>query len=424
MAIKAEETVEVLRVHLHGVTVGYLIGYQHGRNIFVFDDDYAVSSNRPTFTLTTHPNHPNAKKTLENPWITNQQLHPVFSNLLPEGALREWFAQMLKIHINTEFPLFHHLVNDLPGAIMAKGMEPDEIPKGLLEHGTNIKPVTTATGRDKIHFSLAGVQMKFSMHQSDGRYITSQPDQLGEWIIKTPSTVHNYVPLNEYTAMQLAGLAGIDIPEIRLVKVSDLTDLPDIKLPDEEFAYAIRRFDRGAKQERIHTEDFAQVLFKYAHDKYRSSNYEQIGRIMNQYTGNSLANTQQLARRILVNILLANGDAHLKNWSLIYPDTITAELAPAYDIVTTKAYIKEEKEFALNFNGTKNWYDLTMNHFEAWSNTVDVPWRAIKAQLDDTLDKARTQWPQALTESPMIDAHKQILRTHWKALHSDFRIDI
>ena len=422
MARKPEETVEVLRVHLHGVTMGYLIGYQHGRNIFVFDDDYAASSERPTFTLTTHPEHPSAKKMLANPWITEQQLHPVFSNLLPEGALREWFAQMLKVHINTEFPLFHHLINDLPGAMMAEGMKPEEIPEGLLDHRTNVKPVPTATGRDGIHFSLAGVQMKFSMHQRDGRYITSQPGQLGEWIVKTPSTVHNDVPLNEYTAMQLAGLVGIDIPEIRLVKVSELSDLPDIKLPDEEFAYAIRRFDRGTKQERIHTEDFAQVLFKYAHDKYRSSNYERIGRILYQYTGNSLANTQQLARRILVNVLLANGDAHLKNWTLIYPDTITAELAPAYDIVTTKAYIKGEKEFALNLNGTRNWYEVTMNHFEAWSNSVGAPWRAIKAQLNDTLDKARTQWPKVLTDSPMLDAHKQILRIHWKNLQPDFRI--
>ena len=100
----------------------------------------------------------------------------------------------------------------------------------------------------------------------------------------------------------------------------------------------------------------------------------------------------------------------------------TCALPISYDIVTTKAYIKEEKEFALNLNSTRNWYEVTMNHFEAWSNSVGAPWRAIKAQLDDTLDKARTQWPKALTESPMIDAHKNILRTHWKNLPPDFRI--
>jgi serine/threonine protein kinase HipA of HipAB toxin-antitoxin module len=50
-----------------------------------------------------------------------------------------------------------------------------------------------------------------------------------------------------------------------------------------------------------------------------------------------IGNAQQFARRLLVNILVANGDAHLKNWSLIYPDTVTPELAPAYDIGFTRA---------------------------------------------------------------------------------------
>jgi serine/threonine-protein kinase HipA len=54
---------------------------------------------------------------------------------------------------------------------------------------------------------------------------------------------------------------------------------------------------------------------------------------------------------LLVNILLANGDAHLKNWILIYPGRVTSELAPAYDIVTTMVYIGDGRKFALNLGG-------------------------------------------------------------------------
>ena len=50
-----------------------------------------------------------------------------------------------------------------------------------------------------------------------------------------------------------------------------------------------------------------------------------VGKVLYQYTGQPLPNAQQFARRLLVNILLANGDAHLKNWSLIYPDAVTPE---------------------------------------------------------------------------------------------------
>lgn len=422
MTDKLEEEVEVLRVHIHNVTVGYLSGYQHGRNIFVFDNDYIKDLKRPTFTLTTHPSHPNSEKEMATPWSTSQKLHPVFSNLLPEGVLREWFAKALKVHTDNEFQLFKHLIDDLPGAIVAEGVEPNSIPEGLFDHRTSFKSVPKAIRQDKVHFSLAGVQMKFSMYQSDGRFNISQQDKKGDWIIKTPSTIHNNVPLNEYTAMKLAGLAGINIPEIQLVEVSKLTGLPEIKLPDEKFAYAIRRFDRGPNQTRIHTEDFAQVLYKYPIEKYKSTNYEHIGNIIYQYSGNKLANIQQFARRLLVNILLANGDAHLKNWTLIYPDKVTAELAPAYDILSTKVYIDGEKEFALNLNRKNNWYDVTLRDFEAWAGKVGAPWRAINVQIIDTLEKARDLWPKALAESPMSDGHKKILRKHWKELQADFRI--
>ena len=85
-------------------------------------------------------------------------------------------------------------------------------------------------------------------------------------------------------------------------------------------------------------EDFAQILVKYPHEKYDSANYEQIGRVIYVYSGDGLADVQQLARRLLTNILLANGDAHLKNWSLLYEDQVTPRLSPAYDIVTTSVY--------------------------------------------------------------------------------------
>ena len=423
------ETVEVLKLSLHGETVGYLAGYQSGRNIFVFDQRYTEALDRPTLTLTTMPSFPNATKTLGRPWITQQQLHPLFSNLLPEGAYREYLAQTLKVHPNNEFPLFRQLSQDLPGALVAGPLAPEQVPAGLLLHRDSVQPVLKPWTPARTHFSLAGVQMKFSMKHRDGRYLLpvsstlGDGQELGDWIIKTPSTRHPWVPLNEYTAMQLARLAGVEIPEIRLVPLADLEGLPPINLPQETYAFAIRRFDRS-EQQRIHTEDFAQILFKYPHEKYSSANYEQLGRILYRFTGRGLVNVQQLARRLLVNLLLANGDAHLKNWTLHYPDRQTPELAPAYDILTTKAYIADEQEASLNLGGTKLWYEIGWAHFEAWSKQVGVPWRAILPHLEDVLDKARTLWPQALEESPMAPEHKGILKQHWQALRADFQIQV
>ena len=56
--------------------------------------------------------------------------------------------------------------------------------------------------------------------------------------------------------------------------------------------------------ERVHMEDFAQVLVKYPHEKYNSANYEQIGKDIYRFSGDGLTDVQQFARRLLVNILL------------------------------------------------------------------------------------------------------------------------
>jgi serine/threonine-protein kinase HipA len=420
--MKTKEKVSVLRLSLQGVTVGFLAGYEAGQNILTFSPEFRDNDRRPTLSLITHQDFPGAGKRLTQPWVTRHRLHPVFSNMLPEGLQREDIAQRLKVHIDNEFPLMSYLGGDLPGAVIASPMDPADIPGYALEHRLGIEPVPIPRARPGFRFSLAGVQSKFSMRDRDGNYDVPADGELGDWIVKPPSSRHPFVPLNEFTGMSLAQSAGVDVPQIRLVPVTKLRGLPALNLPAEEYAYAVRRFDRSGSN-RTHIEDFAQVLLRYSHDKYGRANYEQIGKVLYQFTGQPLANVQQFARRLLVNILLANGDAHLKNWSLIYPDTITPELAPAYDIVTTQAYIPNEQEFALKLGKTKEWYDVGLEHFKSWAERTQIPWRAIEPHLKDTLDKARTLWPQQLTSLPMAPEHKAVLVSHWRQLREEFQIE-
>ena len=414
--------VNVLKLALHGRLVGYLAGFNNGRNVLRFADEFKRDPNRPTFSLVTHPDFPLAEEIMSEPWTKNHRLHPVLSNLLPEGSLRELIAQGLKVHVDNEFHLFSYLGEDLPGALVATPMEPDDVPDSVLTTHGKAKAVKFNKGTNENKFSLAGIQLKFSMKEKDGRYNLSKDGKLGDWIIKTPSSKFKNLPLNEYTAMSLAAMVGVDIPEIKLVDLDKLDNLPQINLPDEKQAFAIKRFDRSGN-ERIHMEDFAQVLVKYSHEKYDSANYEQIGRVINEYSGDSLTDVQQLARRLLVNILLANGDAHLKNWSLLYKDQRTPRISPAYDIVTTRVYSEDETTYALNLGKTKKWYAVRLVNFESWADRAGLPWRAIKPHLDDVMEKARSLWPDALKNLPMDETHKIGLIVHWRQLQQDFRID-
>lgn len=415
------DEINVLKLSLHGRLVGYLAGFQSGRNVLHFAEEFKTDTNRPTFSLTTLPVFPHSDKIMARPWTRNQRLHPILSNLLPEGSLRELIAQGLKVHVDNEFQLLSYLGADLPGALVAEPMEPGDVPNSVLSIHSKARAIQFGDAPPRNKFSLAGVQMKFSMKAKDGRYNLAKGNTLGDWIVKTPSTKHKNVPVNEYTAMKLAELVGVEIPEIKLVELNKLDNLPQINLPDEKLAFAIKRFDRDAGK-RIHMEDFAQVLVKYAHEKYSSANYEQIGRILYGYSGDGLADVQQFARRLLVNILLANGDAHLKNWSLLYSDKITPRLSPAYDIVTTSVYIEGERHFALNLGKTKSWHDVSMANFRSWADHAGIPWRVIKPHLDDVMDKARAGWQEAIKGLPVSDNHKQKLTAHWRNLHEDFRI--
>ncbi|MFK8080520.1 MAG: type II toxin-antitoxin system HipA family toxin [Granulosicoccus sp.] len=421
MSASTTNDAAVLQLTLHGVLVGYLAGFTQGRNVLSFAESFQDNLERPTFSLITHPKTTTAANIMSEPWARRQRLHPVLSNLLPEGVLRELVAQALKVHVDNEFHILSRLGKDLPGAIVASPMDPEQVPDHVLNSHGKGRAIKFEDTVQENRFSLAGVQMKFSMKEMDGRYNLATDNELGDWIVKTPSTKHKFVPLNEYTAMRLAQMTGVDIPEIKLVEMSQIDSLPQINLPDEQFAFAIKRFDREGNQ-RIHMEDFAQVMVKYPHEKYSSANYENIGSIVYNYSGDGLADVQQFARRLLVNILLANGDAHLKNWSFSYPDAITPRLSLAYDIVTTRVYIESESRYALNMASTKEWYEVSMNHFQSWATRVGIPWRAIVPHLSETLSLARELWPEALKGMPMDEGQKDGLRAHWRQLHEDFRI--
>jgi len=417
---KSDEA-NVLKLTLHDRLVGYLMGFHDGRNVLIFSNEFKNDAARPTLSVITSPRFHNSQRIMVEPLVTRQRLHPLLSNLLPEGAMREMITQGLKVHIDNEFYIMSYLGGDLPGALVADPMNPDDVPELGIANYRKVRLVKFDRIISENKFSLAGVQIKFSMKKQDGRYNLSKGNVLGDWIIKTPSTKHNDVPLNEYTGMSLASLVGVDIPEIKLVELNKLDNLPDIKLPDETMAFAIKRFDRD-NNIRVHMEDFAQVLVKYPQEKYNSTSYEQIGKVIYEYSNDGLADIQQFARRLLVNILLANGDAHLKNWTLIYTDKINPRLSPAYDILTTSVYIKNERQYALNLGKTKDWYEVSYAHFQAWANKVGVPWRAIKPHLDDTLTKARSLWRDELKSLPMNEEHKKSLLIHWGNLHYDFKI--
>lgn len=76
--------------------------------------------------------------------------------------------------------------------LIATAIEPDAIPEYVLDDAAKASAVKSVVQDEKKHFSLAGVQMKFSMREKDGRYQIAESGALGDWIIKTPSTTRAF----------------------------------------------------------------------------------------------------------------------------------------------------------------------------------------------------------------------------------------
>ena len=94
-------TVAVLKLTLHHAVVGYLAGFQSGKNILVFTDSFRFDQQRQTLSLLTSPLYPQADKILEKTYVTHQRLHPLLSNLLPEG---EPYRVCRRVNILRDYP--------------------------------------------------------------------------------------------------------------------------------------------------------------------------------------------------------------------------------------------------------------------------------------------------------------------------------
>lgn len=232
--------------------------------------------------------------------------------------------------------------------------------------------------------------LKFSMLAVQDRLTLPASGQGGDWIVKLPDRMYPDVPGNEFTMMTLAGRAGITVPEVRLVHRDEVDGLPHGVWPEhEDWAYAVKRFDRAPDRNLVHIEDLAQVKNVYTDDKY-DGNYETVGNLL--YRGHDVESLREFARRLVFCVLISNGDAHLKNWSLIYTDPRIPSISPAYDLVSTRWYMGKDEELGLKFGGSKSFERFRLSTFDRLERRLGVDARLAEAGRE-VVKRVGEQWP-------------------------------
>jgi serine/threonine-protein kinase HipA len=401
-------TGRVAEVLLDDLEVGELVEDHQGYIEFRISERYRAMPDRPVVGQ-WFEDHRHGVQRAERPG----DLPSFFANMIPEGVLRVRIGNRLGVASDDDFGFLCAVGTDLPGAIMVRpqgGERPDYAPPP-----SNDDPADAGW-----RFSLAGVQLKFSMRRDGNRLTIPGRDDRGNWIVKIAFDSYPELCANEWVTMQWARLAGFQVPEIELRALRDLEGV----LPDADPAtpvFVIRRFDRESRRDdqsdqtaktRIHQEDFQQIVGRQPSKKYDDITYEGVALLAARIVG-TFAYREVLQRLVFV-VASGNNDAHMKNWSVIYPDGIRAQLSPLYDQVFTAQWPAFSVQMALKLGGTKEFAAVTLARFRELARRVGEPPDQADAIVTEAMERITAAWVAVRDEPAVTDAYRAALRRHWQ----------
>ncbi len=397
-------------VLLHGRVIGSLVEDERSQWVFRFAEAYRRMTQRPTLGQKFEDDLTIAYRGKKG------SLPPFFANLVPEpgGELRPILAAHLGVADGDDITLLERLGRDLPGAVEVR-----QATETREEQLTELDPAIDPTepidqDGEWLRFSLAGIQLKFSVIIAEQRITLPAHGRLGDWLVKLASRRFPGLCENEYAIMKWAQAAGFEVPELILRESTALVGTLGEHAEPGTRVLAIRRFDRGDGGRKTHQEDFAQIVNLYPKHKYDHYSYEDVARLAAAIAGDEAID--EVIRRIVFMIASGNGDAHLKNWSLIYPDRVRARMAPLYDQVATVAWPEDlARSLALKFGGTKTMSQIGRDTVTSFATRAGFDRTRVTELMDSTLARLAAAWSECTRSSdwPLPSPHANALREHW-----------
>ncbi len=319
----------VLFVYIYGEPVGILRENSSGRLEFEYrGQPFPLSVRMPVRAEKYAPEY----------------AEPFFENIAPEGAILTRLAQKLHFSEGNTFSLLKKIGGDCAGAV---SLYPDK--RGARVHTANTEITLRNLARiiDNLpenplltglthapRLSLAGAQSKFAVRKNvDGHYYRSNDELPTTHIIKITNQRFPDLLQNELFCMTLAKGIFADAVDVCMNAAEGRPYLE------------IQRFDRtniNGNIERVHQEDFCQVLGIMSRNKYHDEGGPGVRDIYNAVMSHSLrkaADSFKLMKLLVFNYLIGNTDAHAKNFSFLHVNRNNGViLAPPYDLVATDVY--------------------------------------------------------------------------------------
>lgn len=346
-------------VYYRDTFAGILSQEAGSRCVFIYDESYLQSS-LPAISYTL--------PLQAEPHLSEYGLPPFFDNLCAEGWLKNVQARALGLQRDDRFPLLLAFGTDLAGAVSII----DPSPSGDIVIDYNDQSNIAALSA---RASLSGVQPKLGAIKEGRMFRPAGRGERATYIAKLPSpTLPDILGLEYITTQACAALLKEDI-----VAEMTLAPLRDVS----ETALLIKRFDRTEDGERIHFEEFNQLLSNRSEDKYEAC-YEHMADFIIQNRDICLrVECDTLFRRIMACILTGNTDAHLKNFAMEHTES-GLRLTPCYDLVATACY-PQYQTLALGIEKAKNMIigNISPKNIARLGNLFGLPDRAIMLAVSD-----------------------------------------
>ncbi len=319
-------------------------------NIKVAGEEAGLLEKKPQFEFTYHSDaqFPVAvSMPIEHRFYQDGALFPIFEMNIPEGFIRHRITERLRKHIQVDEMLFLALQGNAGiGCISyeTRGVEQEEV------SAENLAEILVWEGSHELfdelvnkyllQSSISGIQPKVLVPEA---IVETEKGALilPSLIVKSGDEEYPGLALNEFICMRLAKACQIETPEFWL--------------SDNQQLFVMRRFDLKADGSCRAMEDMAVLQGKSTNDKYRSS-YESMSKVLKFYSSEIKADNEILFKMLVHSCMVGNGDAHLKNYAMLYDDIEDMRLSPLYDVVNTQIYIPADT-LALKLGKSKDFPD-------------------------------------------------------------------
>ncbi len=328
-----------------------------------------------------------------------------FANLIPEGDLRLHVVERLGIALDDDLGFLCAVGQDLPGALTI------ELESGQPAlRSEPAVPTAASEVESGLRFSLAGVQLKFSLVRGSDRFFMPGRGQRGAWIAKISYEQYPDLAANEWVTMEWARRLGFEVPATELRPLSELVGVPH-DAEGDSLVFLIERYDRTSDGRRIHQEDFQQIVGRRPARKYDDITYDALTRLAMAIVGPHVF--EEMIRRLAFLAASGNDDAHTKNWSVLYPDGLRAQLTPLYDQVFTAQWPQFDRTLALKLDGTKHFAELDVRHFRELARRVGGDPEQAASIAIETVTAAAAAWVELRDHPHVTVGYRAALRRHW-----------